>query len=130
MLLYFTIVATFENPSMFQSNQTMKKQIAKIPHNILLFPPFTTHQCFQATTLLHNTHKIKFGALNKMRAQCSQVDIEELMFIVPPFFQWSNPFLGIQHLGFLEGFGAMFFLLENFSHVAKNNLGFFWGFFV
>jgi len=115
---------------MFQSNQTMKKQIARILHNILLFPPFTTHQCFQATTLLHNTHKIKFGALNKMRAQCSQVDVEELMFIVHPSFHWSNPFLGIQHLGFLEGFGAMFFLLANFSQVAKKNMGFFWGFLV
>jgi hypothetical protein len=98
MLLYFVILATLDNPSMFQSNQTMKKQIAKIPHTILLFPPFTTHQCFQATTLLHNTHKIKFGALNKMWAQCSQVDVEEFMFIVPPSFQWSNPVLGIQHL--------------------------------
>jgi hypothetical protein len=65
-----------------------------------------------------------------MRAQCSQVDIEEFMLIVPPSFQWSNPFLGIQHLGFLDGFGAMFFLLANFSHVAKKSLGFFWGFLV
>jgi hypothetical protein len=130
MLLYFVIVATLDNPSMFQSNQTIKKQIARILHNILLFPPFTTRQCFQATTLLHNTHKIKSGAFNKMRAQCSQVDVEELMFIVPPSFQWSKPFLGIQYLGFLEGFGAMFFLLANFSHVAKKNMGFFWGFLV
>jgi hypothetical protein len=45
-----------------------------------------------------------------MWAQCSQVDVEELMFIVPPSFQWSHPFFSIQHLGFLEGFGAMFFL--------------------
>jgi hypothetical protein len=124
MLLYFATIATLDNPSMFQSNQIMKKQVAKIPHIILLFPPFTTHQCFQATTLPHNTHKIKSSAFNKMRAQCSQVDVEELMFIVPLLFQWSNPFLGIQHLGFLEGFGAMFSLLAKFSHVANKSLDF------
>ncbi len=107
-----------------------EKQVARIPHNILLFPPFTTHQCFQTTTFLHNTHNIKSNALNKMQAQCSQVDVEEIMFIVPHSFQWSKPFLSIQHLGFLEGFGAMFFLLANFSHVTKKNLEFFWGFLV
>jgi hypothetical protein len=124
MLLYFAIVATLDNPSMLQSNKIMKKQVTKIPHNILLFPPFTINRCFQITTLLHNTHKIKFGAFNKMWAQCSQVDVEELMFIVPPSFQWSNPF---QHLGFLEGFKAMLFLLANLNHVAKKNLEFFLG---
>jgi hypothetical protein len=86
MPFYFTTATTLNNPSMLQSNQTMKKQVAKVPHNILLFPPFTIHQCFQAATLPHNTHKIKSRALNKMRAQCSQVDVEELMFIVPPSF--------------------------------------------
>jgi hypothetical protein len=63
-----------------------------------------------------------------MPTQCSQVDVEEFMFIVPLSFQWSNPFLGIQHLGFLEGFGAMFFLLANFSHVAKKTWDFLGGF--
>jgi hypothetical protein len=65
-----------------------------------------------------------------MPTQCSQVHVEELMFIVPPSFQWSNPFIGIQHLGFLEGFGTMFFLLANFNHVAKKSLGFFFEFFM
>jgi hypothetical protein len=125
MLLYFATISTLDNPSMLQSNQTMKKQVTKSLHNILMFPPFTIHQCFQITTLPHNTHKIKFGAFNKMRAQCSQVNVEELMFIVPPSFQWSNPF---QHLGFLEGFKTMFFLLANLNSVAKKNLEFFWGF--
>jgi hypothetical protein len=60
-----------------------------------------------------------------MRAQCSQVDVEELMFIVPPFFQWSNPF---QHLRFLEGFKTMFFLLANLNCVAKKTWNFFGGF--
>jgi hypothetical protein len=127
MIPYFAIVATLDNPSMFQNNQTMKKQVAKVLHIILLFPPFTTHQCFQVTTLPHNIHKIKSSVVNKMQIECPQVDVEELISLCLPLFNGPTHFLAF-NTRFFKGFGAILFLLANFSHVANKNLEIFWGF--
>jgi hypothetical protein len=65
----YIIVSTFHHSPMFSSNHTSSQ--------------YSQDQVW---------------CTQQMWAQCSQVDIEEFMFIVLPSFQWSNLFLDIQHL--------------------------------